>query len=55
VYPALTTWNRPHRRWLAGQTFEHAPTELAFIDQLAAIDGLRELLHVLAADRIDPR
>src|ERR687898_478947 len=22
VYPGMTTWNRPHRQWLAGQTFE---------------------------------
>ena len=31
VYPGATTWNHAHRRWLAGQSFEHAPTELAFI------------------------
>jgi len=40
VYPEPTTWNQRHRRWLAGQTFEHEPTELAFIDTLAAVDGL---------------
>jgi transposase len=36
--------------WLAGQSFEHAPTELAFIDQLAAIDGL-----IARRDALDER
>lgn len=40
VYPGKTTWNRAHRRWLAAQAFEHEPTELAFCDLLAAVDGL---------------
>ncbi len=40
VYPEATTWNARHRRWLAGQRFEHQPTELAFIDLLAALDGM---------------
>jgi len=34
------TWTQAHRRWLAGQRFEHASTELAYLDALAAIDGL---------------
>jgi transposase len=34
------TWTQQHRRWLAAQRFEHAPTELAYLDALAAIDGL---------------
>jgi transposase len=34
------TWTQAHRRWLAGQRFEHVPTELAYLDALAAIDGL---------------
>jgi transposase len=34
------TWTQAHRRWLAGQRFAHAPTELAYLDYLAAIDGL---------------
>jgi transposase len=34
------TWTQAHRRWLAAQRFEHAPTELAYLDALAAIDGL---------------
>jgi transposase len=40
VYSGKTTWNADHRRWLAGQRFEFAATELAFIDLLAAVDGL---------------
>jgi transposase len=40
VYPLATTWTERHRDWLAGQRFEHAATELAFIDALAAVDGL---------------
>ena len=35
-----TAWNQAHRQWLAVQTFEHQNTELAFIDNLAACDGL---------------
>ena len=31
---------RLHREWLSAQTFEQAGTELAFIDNLAACDGL---------------
>ena len=40
VYPGTTTWNREHRRWLAAQAFELAPAELAYVDLLAAVDGL---------------
>jgi transposase len=40
VYPEPTTWNQRHRIWLARQSFEHPPTELAFVDLLAAVDGL---------------
>jgi transposase len=40
VYPGKTSWNRTHKRWLSEQSFEHEPTELAFIDLLAAVDGL---------------
>jgi transposase len=40
VYPGKTTWNQAHRRWLAAQAFCHEPTELAFCDLLAAVDGL---------------
>ena len=41
VYEGTTTWNRTHRLWLGAQRFEQAPTELAFVDLLAAVDGLR--------------
>ncbi len=41
VYDGGGTWTQAHRPWLAGQRFEHVPTELAYIDVLAAIDGLR--------------
>jgi transposase len=34
------TWTQAHRRWLGAQRFEHAPTQLAYLDALAAIDGL---------------
>lgn len=50
VYPATTTWNREHRRWLGRQTFEQPATELAFIDLLAAVDGL-----IARKDAIDER
>jgi transposase len=35
-----TAWTRTHARWLGRQRFEHPNTELAFIDNLAAVDGL---------------
>jgi transposase len=40
VYPESTTWNRPHRQWLARQRFDQPGTELAYLDTLAAVDGL---------------
>lgn len=40
VYPEITTWNTKHRQWLARQQFAQPATELAFIDALAAVDGL---------------
>jgi len=40
VYDGGGTWTQAHRRWLSGQRFEHVPTELAYLDALAAIDGL---------------
>jgi transposase len=40
VYPEPTTWNERHRRWLAGQRFEEDAAELAYLDTLAAVDGL---------------
>ena len=35
-----TAWTQTHRQWLSAQRFEHQNTELAFIDNLAACDGL---------------
>ncbi len=31
---------KTHQRWLGSQRFQFEPTELAFIDLLAAVDGL---------------
>ena len=35
-----SAWTKAHREWLSAQTFEQVNTELAFIDNLAACDGL---------------
>jgi transposase len=35
-----SAWTKAHREWLGSQTFAHQNTELAFIDNLAACDGL---------------
>jgi transposase len=40
VWDGATSWTQPHRKWLAAQQFSEAATELAFIDRLAAVDGL---------------
>lgn len=40
VYARPTTWNERHRRWLAGQRFDESAAELAYLDTLAAVDGL---------------
>jgi transposase len=40
VYPEPSTWTQRHRQWLARQRFEHSATELAYLDTLAAVDGL---------------
>jgi transposase len=40
VYPEKTAWNARHRQWLARQRFDQSATELAFLDTLAAVDGL---------------
>jgi transposase len=50
VYEGTTTWNRAHRSWLGAQRFEQAPAELAFIDLLAAVDGL-----IARKDSLDER
>ena len=50
VYPEPTTWNRAHRQWLGRQQFDQPATELAFIDALAAVDGL-----AMRKDALDER
>jgi transposase len=40
VYPQPSTWTQRHRQWLAGQRFDQPASELAFLDALAAVDGL---------------
>jgi transposase len=40
VYPARSSWGRDHRRWLARQRFPNANSDLAYLDTLAAVDGL---------------
>jgi transposase len=35
-----SAWTKMHRRWLAQQRFEQTATELAYLDCLAAVDGL---------------
>jgi transposase len=57
-----TAWTQAHRQWLAGQSFEQPNTELAFIDNLAACDGLivrkqtldERLSHVARAQEFWP-
>jgi transposase len=39
VYPG-SAWTKTHRRWLAQQRFEQPASELAYLDCLAAVDGL---------------
>jgi transposase len=50
VYDGTTTWNKTHRIWLGAQRFEQAPTELAFVDLIAAVDGL-----IARKDALDER
>lgn len=40
VYPEPSTWTQRHRQWLARQQFDEPATELAYLDTLAAVDGL---------------
>ena len=53
-----TAWTKAHHEWLAAQRFEQVNTELAFIDNLAACDGLsarREALDErLSGIALDP-
>jgi transposase len=34
------TWTKAHRRWLGSQRFDQPASELAYLDALAAVDGL---------------
>lgn len=40
LYEDGSTWTQTHRRWLARQRFDEPATELAYLDALAAIEGL---------------
>jgi transposase len=40
VYPEKSTWTTRHRQWLSRQRFDEPVAELAFLDTLAAVDGL---------------
>lgn len=40
VYPEKNTWTRRHREWLSRQRFDEPALEQAFLDGLAAVDGL---------------
>src|SRR5712691_9653159 len=40
VYPEASTWTVRHRQWLARQRFDEPAAELAYLDTLAAVDGL---------------
>jgi transposase len=48
VYDGTSTWTRPHRTWLARQSFPEALSDLAFADLLAAADGLTARKAALA-------
>jgi transposase len=40
VYPEPSSWTQRHRVWLGRQQFDEPATELAYLDTLAAVDGL---------------
>lgn len=40
VYPRPSAWTKAHRGWLEQQLFDEPATELAYLDTLAAVDGL---------------
>jgi transposase len=50
VYDGASTWTQAHERWLKAQRFEHASSELAYIDALAACHGL-----IARRDALDER
>ncbi len=57
-----TSWTKAHRRWLGAQSFEQVNAELAFLDNLAACEGLlarrqaldERLSHVARDDELWP-
>lgn len=49
VYPKdHATWTLEHRRWLSSRRFDEPNTQLAYIDALAAVDGLTHRREALA-------
>jgi transposase len=49
VYPKpSSTWSQAHRQWLAGRRFADPISELAYVDLLAAVDGLTARKQALA-------
>lgn len=49
VYPKdHWTWTVEHRRWLSSRRFDEPNTQLAYIDALAAVDGLTHRRDALA-------
>jgi hypothetical protein len=49
VYPKpSSTWSKAHHQWLAGQQFPDPISELAYVDLLAAVDGLTARTIALA-------
>lgn len=49
VYPkGESTWTTRHRHWLSARSFDEANTQLAYIDALAAVDGLTNRRDALA-------
>lgn len=43
-----STWTLEHRRWLVSRRFDEPNTELAYLDALAAVDGLTSRRDALA-------
>lgn len=49
VYPkGEATWTTRHRQWLSSRRFDEPHTELAYIDALAAVDGLTSRRDAIA-------
>jgi len=49
VYPRdASTWTTRHRQWLSARSFDEPNTQLAYIDALAAVDGLTGRRDALA-------